>query len=52
MDNLNGKKKRKNKEIKIATWNYLSLYLAGACQTLTDMLNQYTVLIVAFQEIR
>lgn len=54
-ENLNGKRKRKNKEIKIGdkmSWNTLSLYHAGVCQTLTEVLRQYTVLIAALQKVR
>lgn len=42
----------KNKEIKVATWNALSLYRTGVCQNLTNVLNKYHVKIAALQKIR
>lgn len=47
-----GNGKRKCKEIKIATWNTLSLYRTEACQNLADVLNEYNVTISALQEVR
>uniref|UniRef100_A0A2S2QMB7 Craniofacial development protein 2 n=1 Tax=Sipha flava TaxID=143950 RepID=A0A2S2QMB7_9HEMI len=47
-----GNGKRKCKEIKIATWNTLSLYRTGACQNLADVLKEYNVTIAALQEVR
>jgi hypothetical protein len=47
-----GNEKRKCKEIKIATWNTLSLYRTGACQNLADVLKEYNVTIAALQEVR
>jgi len=38
---VNGK--RKYKEIKIVTWNTLSLYCTGACQNLDDVLKEYSL---------
>lgn len=49
---MTGNGKPKCKEIKIATWNTLSLYRTGACQNLTDVLKEYHVTITALQEIR
>lgn len=49
---LNGNKKRKCRDIRIATWNILSLYRTGACQNLTEVLKKYNVSIATLQEIR
>ena len=39
-------------EIRIATWNVLSLYRAGALARLSDELLRYRIVIAALQEIR
>jgi len=49
---LNGNRKRKCRDIRIATWNILSLYRTGAYQNLTEVLKNYNVAIAALQEIR
>jgi len=49
---LNGNRKRKCRDISIATWNILSLYHTGACPNLTEILRKYNVSIAALQEIR
>lgn len=51
MEKGNGRTRRLRYLI-LLTWNILSLYRAGACQTLTEMLSLYTVSIAALQEIR
>jgi hypothetical protein len=47
-----GNRKRKCKEIKISTWNTLSLYRTGSCQNLADVLKEYNITIAAHQVVR
>jgi len=43
---------KRNADVKIATWNVISLYKTGASQNLADVLSTYDIKVVAIQEIR
>lgn len=49
---LNGTWERKCRDIRIATWNILTLYRTGAYQNLTEVLKKINVSIAVLQEIQ
>jgi len=46
------RRRNKDKDMKLATWNVRSLYRPGALAKLKDELNKYGIAITAVQEIR